>query len=270
MKRSLMKQILLLTLLAFELFASVIKTPIISVDKENNTLTISTKKIDVGVSGFAVHTIAQDHTSILKNVVVVAFDEKTNIATLKMMDFNTLRNNALPTGKWELAPGDMVELAFAYSRALLVAPSEEIYHQVTKSVNVQWIHPDLFATVLSFRGHPTPLKEDFEAMGIASSVGLLFIYLDKQVYTIDIQSFKILTISVAPLMQDSVKLPFYSRVEKIEANWFGAGSNELEEYEPHYYELLVEYNKQNRQFYEIIKSGDAKLHYLLEEFELKE
>lgn len=265
-----MKYILLLTLLVFELFGGVIQTPIVSIDHEKERLTINIDKIDVGVSGFAVHTIAPDHTSILKNVEVIAFDAQTKIATLKTIEFNTLKNNALPTGKWQLEPGDMVELAFAYSRALLIAPSEEIYHQVTKSVHVQWIHPDLFATVLSFRGHPTPLKEDFQAMGIGSSVGLLFIYLDKQVYTVDIESFKILAISPAPLMQDSVTLPFYSRVEKIEANWFGEGSDELEEYEPHYYELLVQNNKQNRELYKIIKNGDEKLHDLLDEFELKD
>jgi hypothetical protein len=253
-----------------ELFAGTMKTPIVSIDKENETLTVSIKKIDLGVSGFAVHKIAENHTSILKNVVVVGFDADKELATLKMMEFNTLRNNALPSGKWELQVGDMVELAFGYSRALLLAPSEEIYHQVTKSVRVQWIHPDLFATVLSFRGHPTPLKEDFEAMGIASSTGLLFVYLDKKVYTVDMQSFKILNIAEAPLTQDSVKLPFYSRVEQIEANWFGEGSDELEEYGPHYYELLVDYNKKNRAFYNVIESGDAKYHYLLEEFELEE
>jgi len=265
-----MKYIFLLLFFVLELFAATIKAPIVSIDEENKTLTIETKKIDIGVSGFAVHTIAPNHTSILKNVVVTNFDAETNSATLKMIEFNTLRNNALPTGKWKLQVGDSVVLAFGYSRALLIAPSEEIYHRISKSVNVQWIHPDLFATVLSFRGHPTPLIEDFEAMGIASSAGLLFIYLDQQVYTVDIQSLKILNISKAPLTQDSVKLPFYSRVEKIEANWFGEGNDELEAYEPHYYELLVEHNKQNRKLYELIKSGDAELHYLLEEFELEE
>lgn len=265
-----MKYILLLTLLVFELFAAVVRTPIVAVDNENETVTIHIEEISLGMSGFAVHKIDSQHSSILKNVIVIAFDKATQTATLQCKEFNTLKNNALPTGKWKLIPGDMVELAFAYSRALLVAPSEEIYHRLTRSVDVQWIHPDMFATVLSFRGHPTPLKEDFEAMSIASSVGLVFIYLDQKVYTVDIQSFKILAVSPAPLKQDSVKLPFYSRIDEIEANWFGAGNDELEEYEPHYYELLVEYNKDNKQLYEIIKNGNKKLHYLLEEFEIKE
>ncbi len=265
-----MKSIFLFLLIVFSLQANVIKAPLLSVDENGERATIKLEKIDLGVSGFIVHTITQNHTSILKNVHVIAYDKESKIATLKMADYDALRNNALPNGKWKPVVGDMVELAFGYSRALLIAPSEEIYHRITTSVQTQWIHVDLFATVISYRGHPTPLKEDFEAMSIASSVGLLFIYLDKKLYTVDIKSFTILTISDAPLTQDSVQLPFYSRVEHIEANWFGEGSDELEEYEPHYYELLVEYNPKNRKLYEIIKNGDEKLHYLLEKFELGE
>ena len=265
-----MKYIILLTLLSFELFALMIKSPVLGVDEETQTATVKVDKIDVGVSGFLVHKIADNHSSILKNVHVIAFDAKNHIATLKFEAFNALRNNSLPTGNWKPEVGDIVKLAFGYSRALLIAPSEEIYHQITKSVRVQWVHVDIFATIISYRGHPTPLKEDFEAMSIASSVGLLFVYLDKKLYTVDIKSFTILNISDAPLTQDTTKLPFYSRIDKIEANWFGAGSSELEEYAPHYYELLVEYNPKNRELYKIIENGDEKLHDLLENFELGE
>jgi len=263
-----MKYIILLMLLAVEIFASLIKAPILSVNEAQNRVTIKLKHIDIGVSGFIVHKIAPNHTSILKNVSVIGFDKERHIATLKMSDFNALNNNSLPLGKWKVTKGDEVQLAFAYSRAVLIAPSEEIYHRITKSIRVQWVHSDIFATVLSYRGHPTPLKADFEALSVASSVGLLFIYLDKKVYTVDIKSFNILNISEAPLVQDSVQLPFYSRVEEIEANWFGEGNDELEDYESYYYELLSHYNKQDEKFYEIIKNGDAKLHYILKNFEI--
>jgi len=265
-----MKQILIVLLFITSLFGSAMQTPVLEVDEQSQTLTVEIKKIDIGVSGFLVHNIDEKHASILNNVVVVAFDENSSMATLKMTPFSGLRNNALPSGKWQAKKGDIVELAFGYSRALLIAPSEEIYHQISKSVRVQWVHPDIFATLLSFHGHPTPLQSDFESMGVTASIGLLFIYLDKKVYTVDIHSFKILSISDAPLTQDSVVLPFYSRVEEIEANWFGEGSDELESYEPHYYALLVEHNKQNRKLYEIIKGGDVELHHLLDEFELGE
>ena len=263
-----MKYILLLLLALFELNAGVVKSPIVTLDSDEQTATIKIDKIDVGMSGFIVHDITAERTSILKNVVVTSYDKNTQIATLQMSDYTGLRNNALPTGNWSVKVGDRAVFAFGYSRALLVAPSEEVYHQVTKSINVQWIHPDIFATILSFRGHPTPLKEDFEAMSDASSVGLVFIYLDKKLFMLDIKSFKILTINDAPLVQDSVKLPFFTRVEEIDAAWWGEGSDKLESYAPHYYKLIVEANKKDKNLYEIIKNGDEKLHYLLDDFEI--
>lgn len=263
-----MKYILILLIVLFELNAGVIKSPIVSLDNDENRATIKIDKIDVGMSGFIVHEIVPEHTSILKNVVVTNYDKNSKMATLEMSDYTGLRNNALPTGNWGVKVGDTAVFAFGYSRALLVAPSEEIYHQVTKSVKIQWIHPDIFATILSFRGHPTPLKEDFEAMSVASSIGLIFIYIEKKLFMLDAKSFKILTINDAPLAQDSVVLPFYTRVENIDAAWWGEGSDELESYSPHYYELLVEFNKKNKNLYEIIKNGDEKYHDLLDDFEI--
>jgi len=263
-----MKYILLVLLAIFELNAAIVKSPIVTLNSDDEIATIKIEKIDVGMSGFIVHEIAPGHTSILKNVVVESYDESSQIATLKMNDYTGLRNNALPTGKWSVVVGDTAVFAFGYSRALLITPSEEVYHRIKKSINIQWIHPDLFATVLSFRGHPTPLKEDFEAMSDASSAGLVFIYLNQKLFMLDIKSFKILAIHDAPLVQDNIKLPFYTRVEEIDANWWGEGSDELESYEPHYYELLVESNKQNKTLYEIIQNGDEKFHDLLDDFEI--
>ena len=218
-----MKYIVLLLLFTLHLFAAMIKAPILSVDEKHMTATIKLDHIDVGVSGFIVHTLAPNHTSILKNAHVIKYDKESHIATLKMSEFTALRNNSLPSGKWKVSVGDEAQLAFGYSRALLIAPSEEIYHRITKSVQIQWVHVDLFATVLSYRGHPTPLKEDFEAMSRASSVGLLFFYLDQKVYTLDIKSFTILSISDAPLKEDfeamsiagSIGLVFFYLDQKV-------------------------------------------------------
>jgi len=83
-----------------------------------------------------------------------------------------------------------------------------------------------------------------------------------------LKSFKILSISDAKLKQTKVHLPFYTRVNNIDADWWGAGSSRMDSYAPHYYELLVANNKTNKQLYKIIKNSDAKLHYLLDEFEI--
>jgi hypothetical protein len=262
-----MKYTILLIFMVSEIFASVIKAPIVSVNNEKEIATIEINYIDVGVSGFVVHHITPHHSAILKNATVIAYDKKSKIATVKMDKFNALKNNSLPYGKWKPAVGDTVELAFGYSRALLIAPDEEIYHRISKSVHIQWIHPDLFATVLSFAGHPTPLQSDFTEFANAASVGLLFIYLDKKVYTVDSKSFKILNMTDAPFVAKTKQKPFYTRVRKIDANWWGAGSSEMKEYAPHYYELLVKNNPKNQELYKIVKSH-KNLADLVDEFEI--
>ena len=240
-----MKYIILLTILGLELFASMTKSSVLSVDSATDIITTQIDKIDVGVSGFVVKHIDEEHAVILKKAEVLEYNQETKTATLKMSDFTVLQNSALPAGTWKVSVGDSVQLAFAYDRALLIAPSEEIYHRITKSIKVQWVHSDIFATGLSSEGHPTPLKEDFQNFGDTLGVGLLFIYLEEKLFTVDINSMKILNVSKAALGQESVKLPFYSRLEKISADWFGEGSSALESYEPYYYELLKKSNPQN-------------------------
>lgn len=265
-----MRKILLLLLLSIHLFGGLLTTPLLSVNEKNASATIKVNGVDVGLSGFIVHNISKEHSTILNNAVVTNYDANKQIATLKLSPFNEQINDALPKGKFSAQVGDMALLAFGYSRALLIAPDENIYYKLSKGFKIEWVHPDLFATMLSQEGHPTPLKEDFKTFCKSTSVGLVFIYLDKKVYTIDAQSFAILNVNDAPLKQSKIKLPFYSRVDTIDANWFGEGHSRLSEYEPHYYELLVAYNKTNKKLYETIKNGDKKLHYLLKEFNIKE
>ncbi|MGE4420017.1 MAG: plasminogen-binding N-terminal domain-containing protein [Sulfurimonas sp.] len=264
-----MKYLFLLFIIALELFGVVVKSPVVSINEAAAEVTIEIEKIDVGVSGFIVHRINDTHSVILKNAIVKSFDAKSKTAKVALSEFNALSNSALPTSKWSVKIGDMAVLAFGYTRGLLIAPNEEIYHRITKSSNLQWIHPDIFATILSFNGHPTPLRSDFTEMSSSASVGLVFIYLDGRVYTLDAKSFKILTITDAKLEQKEPNLPFYTRVPEIDAAWWGEGSDELDEYEPHYYKLMIEANLNNKELYEIVKNGGEKLKYLLEEFDFE-
>ena len=266
-----MKLIVLLFAVLLRLSAGVLVAPLESVDKENMLATIEVESIDVGMSGFVYHQISKGHSSILNNAVVVGFDAEKNRATVQLTPYTGLHNNALPTGKWSASAGDTAVFAFAYNRGLLIAPNEETYYRISKGVKIEWVHPDLFATILSFRGHPTPTKADFIAMSDMSSVGLIFIYLDQKVYMIDSKSFHILGINEAPIIADSEHLPFYSRIESISSPWWkfwGDGNDELKEYAPHYYELLVKNNPYDERLYEAVKNGGEKLHYLLNDFKI--
>lgn len=264
-----MKHVFLSVLAVLQLFGAVVQSSVTSVNEDATEVTIQVDKIDVGVSGFVVHKIANDKRSIVASVVVESFDANTKKAKLSMSEYDALSSGSLPKGKWSVKVGDEVVLAFGYTRGLLIAPSEEIYYRITKSSALQWVHPDLFATLLSFNGHPTPLRSDFSQMSAESSVGLVFLFLQNRVYTLDAKSFKILAITDAKVEQKETKLPFFTRVEKIDAAWWGEGSDELKEYEPYYYELMVEANRGHKGLYEIVKSGGEKFEDLLKEFDFE-
>lgn len=264
-----MKHVFLWVLAVLQLFGAVVQSPVIGVNEDATQVSIQVDKIDVGVSGFVVHTIADGKRSIVASALVESFDASTKKAKLSISEYDALNSSALPKGKWSVKVGDEVVLAFGYTRGLLIAPSEEIYYRITKSSALQWVHPDLFATLLSFNGHPTPLRGDFSQMSTDSSVGLVFLFLQNKVFTLDAKSFKILAITDAKVEQKETKLPFYSRVEEIEANWWGEGSDELEEYEPHYYELMIEANRDHKELYEIVKSGGERFEDLLKEFDFE-
>lgn len=250
-------------------FAGVISQSIVSVENEDVTIRVDT--IEVGMSGFIVKHLDKEHSAILKTAVVTAFDKEKKIARLHVSDFTQLDQDALPSGKWSVAVGDEAVIAGTYSRALLIAPSEEIYHRVTKALpSLQWVHPNLFASILSLNGHPTPLKKDFQQMCEISAVGLLYMYIHENLFTLDCQSMGILNIADAPLKQASLQLPFYSRVSDINANWFGEGSRKLKVYDPYYYELLVTSNPTNKAYYNFIKNKEQNMTQVLEKFEIKD
>lgn len=254
------KYIVLSLLFSISVFAGLIKTPILSVDHANNVVTIQVKRIDVGVSGFLVHRLSQRTSSILKSLQVIHYDAQSEIATLQMIDFTSLDQNSLPSGHWDVEVGDIAILAYSYSRALLIAPSEEIYYRISKSTKqVHWIHPDIFTSILSFNGHPTPLQEDFEGMSNSLAVGLVFFYIHQRLFTVDAKSMQVLNISDAPLIQKEVQLPFYSRINEIDAGWWGEGSATLDAYEPYYCGLLIEHNPTNKEIQKICSMQASKI-----------
>ena len=265
-----MKYIFLLLIFMLELFGSVIKSPITSISADEREVTIEIDKINIGMSGWIVHKIDDNHKTIIKNVVITKFDEDTKVATLKLSDYTTFGNDTLPSANFKVKIGDNVVLTFGYNRGLLIAPSEEIYYRITKKSQVQWVHPDIFATSLSFSGHPTPLREDFTRVSESNSIGLVYIFLDNTIYILDAKSFKILSATVVSLAQEEVVLPFYTRIQEIDANWWGEGSSELEDYEPHYYELIAQANPNNKDLYQKIKYSKKKIQYILKKFNIEE
>ena len=241
--------IILLHSYLFAVITSGVHTRITSIDNEKKLIIVETPpQAQVGMYGVIVHWFDKTHSTALSWIEVKSIEGNTS--TLSMVPIHALEQSALPSGRWEPHVGDEVVLGYNYHRALLIAPNLSVYKKVTDfHPERTWVHPDIFAAVLSSHGHPTPLKEDFSYACRANNIGLVYFVLDDSIITVDCQSFKILQSKSTTIKTEKIQLPFYSRITHIEANWFGEGSSELEEYAPYYIRLLAKYNPQSKKLH---------------------
>jgi len=245
-------------LLPAALMAATYSTPLLTVDEESATVRLDQAR--EGLSGVIVRHFDKEHSAIIANASVRSYDAATQSAQLALSDYNGLVQNTLPSGSWHPRPGDEARIAPDYSRALLIAPDVLVYERITAAFpSLSWIHPDRFAAYLSGTGHPSPTAEDFSGFCTDNAVGLLYIYLESSLFTLDCKSLTLFERSHAPIVYEATALPFFSRVENIREGLWGEGSGVMKQYAPHYLELMETANPENATLaaYENDPSRDA-------------
>lgn len=249
--------------------ASSITAPLL--DIEENRAAIVAENLREGMSGFIVRQFDATHSAIIANARVEKINPSNHRAILEISEYSGLRQNALPSGNWSPKVSDIAVLAYDYERALLIAPNDDTYDAITKSITgLEWIHPDNFTTFLSFEGHQTPLVEDFKRYCTANSVGLLYIQSAENLFTLDCKSFTVLQTAPFNKVSEKEQTPFYSRIPTIRAAWWGKGSSSLDSYEPYYLEEIALNNPKNKGLYELYKANFSEQSALLRHFEIKE
>lgn len=249
--------------------AAPISTPLLTI--EGDHAAIEVPQLRIGMSGFIVRKFDATHSAIIANARVEQTNPSNNRAILQISKYDGLHQSALPGGSWVPKPSDEAILAYDYGRALVIAPDEDTYDSITKNIpNIEWIHPDNYATYLSYEGHPTPLVEDFHNYCTANSIGLLYIQSAQTLFTLDCKSFTLLE-STPSLQKNTVaQTPFFTHIQTIRAAWWGKGSSRLNAYEPYYLEQIALSNPKNQNLYELIKAKFSKQSALLRNFEIKE
>lgn len=198
--------------------------------KDSDTLVI-------GSSGIVTHRFENNEATIIARASVIEKNGKE--ATLRFEVFDLLEQSAFPLPGITPKAGDAVVLNYLYDRALIVAPNQEVFKEVTSHFkDIQWIHPDLMGAYLATEYKPNPGKEEFHKMCQSHSAGLIFFALDTKGYFADCQSFKILkTLDSGRI--NAYQVPFYTRVRGIETAFWKFGSSQISNYNTHYNALLV-------------------------------
>ncbi len=225
-----MKKLLLIALsslsllMATELPKSIAST-IQSTDKSGTTATVSTAILK-GMSGIVIHNYGNG-LSAITHVAIGQGGERVSIE-----NYTALAHETLPNIKSAVQKGDRVVFGNFYNNLLVIAPNEQTYSQITKGMEKNWIHPDLFAMYLISNKESQLSLENIKKFSQDNQVGLVLIVGKNSLRVLDPISKHYLSEEQFSPLSETTHAPFYARFGQISNNFFGSESKQ--EF-PHYY-----------------------------------
>ncbi len=187
--------------------------------KEDEAI-INIPNLRIGQSAVIQHHYTNSQNLLIANAHVISSNDKSS--TLKLTPFLDLKQNALPTSNRKAKNGDIAIVNYLYDTSLIIAPTQNAFFATrAKYRDNNFLHSDLFASQLKIKKEPLPSKQTIQNFAIAQNIGTLFFIIDNYVYIVDTKTFAILEKeSISYNLAEDKIMPFYTRVEKIEANAF--------------------------------------------------
>ncbi|PLY05701.1 MAG: hypothetical protein C0625_12855 [Arcobacter sp.] len=191
-----------------------------NVSEENATINIP--NLRVGQSAVIQHNYTNTKTMLVANAYVI--DSNTTGSTLKLMPFLDLKQNALPTSNRKAVDGDIAIVNYLYDTSLIIAPSQDAFSATRdKYKDNNFLHSDIFGARLKMEGEPLPSKEMIRDFAISQNIGTIFFVISNKIYIVDAKTFAVLEKgNISYNFVEDEKMPFYTRVEKIEKNPFNS------------------------------------------------
>jgi len=224
-----MNKIILMVLSTFVLMATDlpqrIKTTIKSIN--NNSQVSLANNIPKGRSGIVIHSYGNG----LFAITHTAISQGGNRATIG--SYSMLKHENLPTIKTAIKRGDQVIFGNLYNNILLIAPNEQSYSSITKSIKKVWIHPDLYASFLIVNDENKITKKNLKKFAIETQVGLVAIVAKDGLRIFDpISGNYLRKIAINTPANSKAQSPFYARFEQISTDIFS--EDDKKEFPPYY------------------------------------
>ncbi len=211
------------------------KTRLLSIDGDKGKI-VDSKYITKGSSGIVVHRFNDQTKTVVARAVVESKDG--NEATVRFEVFDILEQASFPLPGITPKVGDEITLNYLYDRALIVAPNETVFKEVSSHFDgIEWVHPDIMAAYLSAHYKPNPKRNDFYEVCRQNAAGLIFFALDLRGFFADCQSLEVLKVIKSGKIA-SYQLPFYNRIGNIETVFWKWDGAQIRNYNAHYARLL--------------------------------
>jgi len=224
-----MHKIALMIILSSSLFAGffpqTIHTTVSKVSAESISLNFSLPV--KGMTGVVIHSYGNELKAISSRIIRNSSGKITPIET------DIIHHDKLPNVKTPIKKGDEVIGGYLYNNVLLLAPDAKTYTKITSQHAKNWIHPDLFALFLSKTGDTAPNKDNLKAFAKTYQVGLICIVTKHSAKLLDPISGKIIGHKKLSGLPKKGKVPFFTRLKKIDSGWFSSNDTKNT-----YYQLM--------------------------------
>jgi hypothetical protein len=216
-----MKRILFFILVSsYSLFADALPTTIkSSVKSTSNGIIQLSSAIPVGMSGIIMHNYGNGLSAITHTAISLGGGKAS------VQAYTAILHKNIPSIKTAITVGDRVVFGNFYNNALLIAPNQVAYKQITGKFQRTWIHPDAFALDFMQKGETKISMDILERFAKKNQVGLVLVITSDKLLVIDPISKKIIGSTGLKTNPNSAKTPFYARFEQMDISVFSVGEN---------------------------------------------
>ncbi|MBN2824075.1 MAG: plasminogen-binding N-terminal domain-containing protein [Campylobacterales bacterium] len=183
-----------------------------------NSVTLQSPLGVNGMSGIVVHNFDE------RLKAIVGYVAQTNGTSAVKIDSTAIIHTSLPSVKSQIRVGDSVIGGYLYGNVLLLAPNEQVYADIVRQDNKNWIHPDIYATFLSKNSYGLPNKENLALFAKKYQVGLIYIVKRDHAILFDPISQSVVGRRAVSNNSAKAQAPFYMRLKTIKSGMFSTVS----------------------------------------------
>jgi hypothetical protein len=220
-----MKKILLILITTYSLFADALPTTATTTVKSlsNGNIQLSSN-VPAGRSGIIIHNYGNGLSAITHTTISLG-NGKASLQPNIAIDHKNI-----PSIKTDVIAGDKVIFGNFYNNALVIAPNQVAYKQITQKFSRTWIHPDAFALDFMKEGETSLTMHSLNHFAKKNQIGLVLVVASDKLLIIDPISKKIIGSTGLKTNPNSAMSPFYARFNQMNVSLFNLSDTQYTPY----------------------------------------
>lgn len=233
-----MKRLILafVALASLALAREIAELTITNIDYDGMGATAKGAYVQKGATGIVVTNLIGNKDAIVASARALTGGNEVKI---KFQTLTDLAQDALPRALVMPKVGDKVQFYLFDDRATIIAKNQADYLTVAASENKNWVHPDLFAALLTRERVGEPEPKHFASFCKIYSVGTIYFAIKNKIYITDCQSLEILEErAFVGEEKGEFESPFFKRTGEIDTGYLGLMKESVKDYDSYYLGLI--------------------------------